>query len=1588
MGQNILTYRCAMMISRAASAFAKKCTLLCCLLLISKGACYSQTLSFSQSVSNINPAAEIPFNYIFDIACNSTTGDCHNISITGTLPGPLDFLSFSSPLPSGVASASYDPWTRQYTISFNGGSGGTGLAQGSSVQINLQVMFAFAGRTGAVANNTATASSSNAGTVVSSASSTISSGWSPTNFNNAKGGQNEKLPGGYQYWGISVGNGGFNIIDNYQIIDVIPTDVTLDQIRTPELPFVNHPGQLYYMRSDNPGVWHLWINFNLSSRLVRYVSGLGLPAGVSVSQVRLDLGTVPGNMIFNNLRYQDGFRNNLILYANIPNSLPDGHTYTNCADYTGTVSGSPISAQSCHTATINYALAIDEIRGYVSFHDLNENYITFANIGDTIKLKYDYYKEEYMTEDIRGGVMTLVLPPNMSFIPGSHSEAWTCGAFMGQSPVFETGTTFDGRNFTRVIYDSSFGNDFTIPANGSWEGCAFYFDVVLNPGISEGVAVAEYFFNATGSTHASCNTADVNNFLNGFASDYCWDNEFFTVVRPPGSAGIQSKIEVLGTLDAAYSQYPAVGTTVPGGLSNYRIVLRNPNATPIDNIKLIDIFPYVGDTEILDISTPRSSQWRPNLAQAITPPPGVAVQYTTVTNPCRDELAGGNPTPFPSGCNVPAWTSVAPTNITSVTALRFDLFGVSLNQSDSIVLEWEMRAPVNAPTGGEVAWNSFAYVANNATNGSTLLPAEPIKVGIQTQEGTLPIVGDLVWDDLNGNGLQDGGEPGIDGVRIGLYEDTNGNGIAEPGAGDNEYTWTISANGGQYIFSDFPTGNYFLAISDIPSGYVPTHPLVGNNNVIDSEEPVTPVISFDSTTDLRSIDFGLFNGTLPSLWSCSSSLIPNNDFELGLASWTNWGNASITNDAYQGSNAVLVNGGAGGIGINIPGVLPGQTYKVSFYAKNTGPEGASGGLIYYDANWNEIGRQARQVFFNTYNFHVATMTAPPNTAHIAIYGAKDAGGGAAYFDAFCVELVGDICDGQVVCGLTTINNSWTSMALSRSQSNVNNSGVNLSANITGETSRLNLIQGGTFNGITGLDLRTDGFLAAGVNITYNFNIPVDQVSFEIGHINYAGSSGDRLIITAIDGIGNPVIIYAQANDYDNDGLLSFSISGNSTSSLTIDATNDITTIDNATISLFDIDGISSISIQWDDCSFCPSGFHGINIGDMSFCVSNPSLGIQDHDGDGVLRPCDIDDDNDGIKDTDESSCNGNIQPLLWWSHNTPSNTTSAEIFQPTVVASAAPIQFGTGLSAFIENALIKIPGINQPNLASAMAASDYLQYTFTTHVNINAVYLKQFAQTKHGYDSNAGSNNYGYDFSILVSDDGFTSYKLIMDQTTIDQTIDPQWEGSFQEADDNFFYLRPSTAYTFRVYLYNKTTHPDSSSWFDDFTISAELCNGLLDSDGDGIVNSLDLDSDNDGIYDLVEAGHYALDANLDGIIDSADLFSGINGLYDALEPIPDLGVINYMIRDSEASPDGIYDPYELDADGDGCFDVAEVEFPDPDQDGIVGNGIPVVDAWGRVTTHAYSTPVNNYWIDFMFNFCAACRTAIMNPHIGFFRRN
>ncbi len=101
--------------------------------------------------------------------------------------------------------------------------------------------------------------------------------------------------------------------------------------------------------------------------------------------------------------------------------------------------------------------------------------------------------------------------------------------------------------------------------------------------------------------------------------------------------------------------------------------------------------------------------------------------------------------------------------------------------------------------------------------------ASPSKLGTNTiyaEPGVCPgEIGDFVWRDLDADGFQDPGEPGIDGVQVRLYKD-NGDGVFNPATDILVGTKTTSA-GGKYLFQDLAPNDYFVDVVDstVPAGH-------------------------------------------------------------------------------------------------------------------------------------------------------------------------------------------------------------------------------------------------------------------------------------------------------------------------------------------------------------------------------------------------------------------------------------------------------------------------------------------------------------------------------------------------------------------------------------------------------------------------------------------------------------------------------------------------------------------------------------------------------------------------------------------------
>ncbi|GAA3949166.1 hypothetical protein [Allohahella marinimesophila] len=155
-----------------------------------------------------------------------------------------------------------------------------------------------------------------------------------------------------------------------------------------------------------------------------------------------------------------------------------------------------------------------------------------------------------------------------------------------------------------------------------------------------------------------------------------------------------------------------------------------------------------------------------------------------------------------------------------------------------------------------------------------------------------------------------------------------------------------------------------------------------------------------------------------------------------------------------------------------------------------------------------------------------------------------------------------------------------------------------------------------------------------------------------------------------------------------------------------------------------------------------------------------------------------------------------------------------------------------------------------------------------------------------------------------------------------------------------------------------------------------------FDTDGDGVIDALDDDSDNDGISDREEGSG---DVDGDGILNFRDLDSDGDGVSDTAEGTGDAdldGVPDFLDRSSDEDGDGIPDVFEgteesdddplvdaldTDSDGDGIPDSVEAGLSaeqlatDSDGDGLIdvfdADNSNVLDADGDGVIDAYNFP-------------------------------
>ena len=363
---------------------------------------------------------------------------------------------------------------------------------------------------------------------------------------------------------------------------------------------------------------------------------------------------------------------------------------------------------------------------------------------------------------------------------------------------------------------------------------------------------------------------------------------------------------------------------------------------------------------------------------------------------------------------------------------------------------------------------------------------------------------------------------------------------------------------------------------------------------------------------------------------------------------------------------------------------------------------------------------------------------------------------------------------------------------------------------------------------------------------------------------------------------------------------------------------------------------------------------------------------EDSDNDGAIDNIDIDFDNDGITNCTESFGNSDIN-LTNLTAGSISIGNYANAFTGVVTtagtnaATATPF-VGAANGTFITNPAVGIDNEVSYEMNFSQPVSISMEYVTTAPaanlLNSTGEFIIQSAIGKTITILNPTGQlliDTNYDG---IYENNITQYSSFQIRFRLNSTI-PLAAGtgtfSLRTFETDFFSIKHinisegASRATFKIIATCVPKDSDSDGVADQFD---------LDSDGDGIGDNIEaqgqnfipyttLDSDENGLSDAYGSGIIPIDTDGDGVLDYLDLDSDNDGIFDQVETAID------------TDGDGLANYISLDSDGDLCLDVIEAGFSDANNDGLLGNGAIIVDAFGIVTNapNGYTVPNPNYII-------------------------
>ncbi|MFJ8044576.1 SdrD B-like domain-containing protein [Kitasatospora sp. NPDC096147] len=580
---------------------------------------------------------------------------------------------------------------------------------------------------------------------------------------------------------------------------------------------------------------------------------LGIPAGRWLDGLRFSwTGPIPTGWSPGNSVQVTG----QVLYRG-HDGRPAPQPLTNCVDTVATDGTDTARANACASLTVTDATNLGAAKTTVSG--------AVVAPGATSTFQVIPYNRTGRELD-RPLVLYDLLPPGVVYVDGSvrPDPAWSEAKAPAEVAVLPGK---DGRQLLRMTWpagapDMTYLHDdrayrvlFDAMIAGSAQPGTLTNDIYVT--VDQPTVPVACFYNGT-STGVP-DTDDLNQ--NGDTTETLCPASSQVEIQVP--AVLRAFKEVKGDQD---TDYGSSGTTSPGGTVSYRMTVRNDSADPVTEFTAYDRLPTPGDGYVLRPETPRGSAWTPSLTEPITSSdPTVVVEYTTDAEPCRPASLPSVPA---AACNEAAAWSTAFPGPGAATWFRIRRPG-ALAPGGVFTLTWPMVASYDADENA-FAWNSFAYTATDHT-GQPLLPAEPAKVGVGVHWPAVPdnSLGDFVWSDLNRNGLQDAGEPGVAGVTAYLLDGTG----REVRDKTGKPVASTSDAAGAYLFSRLPNGSYQVRfdLATLPAGATVTQQDAVRRTAASPEDSdadpatgLTPVVELTGGTQQLNIDLGLIRPVEPT----------------------------------------------------------------------------------------------------------------------------------------------------------------------------------------------------------------------------------------------------------------------------------------------------------------------------------------------------------------------------------------------------------------------------------------------------------------------------------------------------------------------------------------------------------------------------------------------------------------------------------------------------------------------------------------------------------------------------------------------------